>query len=59
MSNQNQKNPDQQQNQSQKPGQPANEDEIRMAEIRKAVHQDEIALNDPQGNQNTGYSGGG
>jgi hypothetical protein len=60
MSNQNQKNPDQlQQKQSQKPVQPADEDEIRKAEIRKAVQQDEIDPNHPQGNQNTGYSGGG
>jgi hypothetical protein len=59
MSNQNQKNPDQlQQNQSQKPVQPADEDEIRKAEIRKAVKEDMIDPNNPQGQQSTDYSGG-
>lgn len=58
MSNQNQKNPYQQQNQSQKPGQPADEDEIRKAEIRKAVRADMIDPKNPQGQQVTDYSGG-
>ena len=60
MSNQNQKKPDQQQNQGQKPGQPADNKkaETSKAEIKKAVEQDEIDPNNPQGNQNTGYSGG-
>jgi hypothetical protein len=47
-----------QQNQSQKPVQPADEDEIRKAEIRKAVEQDMIDPNHPQGQQATDYSGG-
>jgi hypothetical protein len=58
MSNQNQKNPDlQQQNQSQK-DQQADEDEIRKAEIRKAVMADRIDPKNPQGQQVTDYSGG-
>ena len=59
MSNQNQENPDlQQQNQSQKPGQQADEDEIRKAEIRKAVMADRIDPKNPQGQQVNDYSGG-
>jgi hypothetical protein len=59
MSNQNEKNPDlQQQSQSQNPSQQADEDEIRKAEIRKAVEQDKIDPNNPQGQENTEYSGG-
>ena len=55
MSNQNQKNPDQQADVKDE----VKKDEIRLAEIRKAVHQDEIDPNHMEGNQNTGYSGGG
>jgi len=59
MSNQNEKNPDlHQQNQSQKPGQQADEDEIRKAEIRKAVRADMIDPKHPHGQQDTEYSGG-
>ncbi|WP_425904857.1 hypothetical protein [Nitrobacter sp. TKz-YC02] len=59
MSNQNEKNPDlQQQNQSQTPSEQADEDEIRMAEIRKAVRADMIDPKHPQGQQDTEYSGG-
>jgi hypothetical protein len=69
MSNQNEKNPDlqqqneknpdlQQQNQSQNPSEQADEDEIRMAEIRKAVRADMIDPKHPHGQQDTEYSGG-
>lgn len=48
-------NPDQKREQDQKPGQQADN---RKAEIRKAVEQDKIDPNNPQGQENTEYSGG-
>ncbi|MEH6951238.1 hypothetical protein V4R08_07800 [Nitrobacter sp. NHB1] len=44
----------QQQNQDQK----RDPDEIRKAEIRKAVEQDQIDPKNPKGQQDTGFSGG-
>jgi hypothetical protein len=59
MSNQNQKRQDQQQKkQGQQPAQKVDQDEIRKAEIRKAVKEDMIDPKNPQGQQDTDYSGG-
>jgi hypothetical protein len=58
MSSQTQNNLEQQKKQSQKLGQQPNKDEIRKDEIRKAVKEDMIDPNNPQGQQSTDYSGG-
>lgn len=55
MLDQKQTHPEQQQGQSRRQ---ADEEAIRLAEIRKAVEQDRIDPEHPQGQQNTDYSGG-
>jgi hypothetical protein len=56
---QNQNKADQQrQNQDQKRDQKSGQQPDRKSEIRKAVEQDRIDPNNPQGQENTEYSGG-
>jgi hypothetical protein len=58
MQNQMNKADQQRQNQDQKRDQKPGQQPDRKSEIRKAVEQDRIDPNNPQGQENTEYSGG-